>query len=121
MIAILNKSLEESSLKCMNVADETDDGSKELSNELIEQYKHQIEELNSKLKYSEIESAMYKKLRYDLNLQMEKNETMKQQNKKLIARIEYLVAHGGKENGIARGRESCLKVSRSRRESEISL
>ena len=35
---------------------------------------------------------MYQKLRYDLNAQIEKNEILKGQNKKLIARIEYLVA-----------------------------
>ncbi len=66
---------------------------------------------------------MYQKLRYDLNCQIEKNENMKQQNKKLIARIEYLMANGGKENEINRGREreSFMKANRNRRESQISL
>lgn len=46
---------------------------------------------------------------------------MKIQNKKLIARIEYLMACGGKENETSKGRESFMKANRNRRESEISL
>lgn len=37
-----------------------------------------------------MQSNMYQKLRYDLSYQIERNETLKNQNKKLIARVEYL-------------------------------
>jgi len=46
--------------------------------------------LAAKLKYSEIHASMYQKLRYDLDNLASKNDLLKTQNKKLIARIEFL-------------------------------
>lgn len=37
-----------------------------------------------------MQNSMYQKMRYDLENLISKNDTLKNQNKKLIARIEFL-------------------------------
>ncbi len=52
---------------------------------------------------------MYQKLRYDLSYQIERNETLKNQNKKLIARVEYL---SSPKSNIEKERLNPLSIGR---------